>query len=92
MTCATHSYRLDARQGGGVMFSCVRCGRRDTKVDPGWYLVGRLDGTIEPFFLRLFPDGKMDCGGVSGHAVHSRWWWEEIHIPDVLPERMPQKP
>lgn len=75
-----------------MTFSCVRCGRRDTKVEPGWYYAGKLDGTIEPFFVRLSTEGKIDCGGIRMQPVRGGWWWEEIRIPDELPAKMPQKP
>lgn len=64
-------------------------------LDLGWYLVGRTDGLIDPFFAKVQSDGQ--GGKEVVHNVDRRlvelairgrvddWWWHLMDPGDCLP-------
>jgi len=60
---------------------------RGTVIEPGYYLVGRHDGEVDEFFVRVYIDEEGDkC--VSHHVDQNMidcaiecvadWWWQEM--------------
>lgn len=63
---------------------------------PGWYLVGRHDGSVEPFFVEMRPYSvAIVCGrrweGWWGASTFSNYWWERQEIPNCVPKSWPKK-
>ena len=62
---------------------------------PGWYLVGRRDGKIDPFFVEIGIGGRIKTAG-SGIACHTErgkiwkraYWWERQEIPSTIHEAL----
>ncbi len=62
-------------------------------LDPGMYLVGRDDGAVEPFFVKM-----LDCGAHAEYhaevtALFERaqkekgWWWQREDVPGRMPSQ-----
>ncbi len=57
-------------------------------LEPGIYLVGRDDGTVQPFFVKVVIDGPSKQihhhPDVSFHVDQAReysgWWWEKMTV------------
>lgn len=67
------------------------------RLAPGWYLVGRRDGSVEPKLEHgwLASSGNFLTAGPRGHPQLGRWygkevfWFERQEIPDTVPETWP---
>ena len=64
---------------------------------PGWYLVGRHDGSVEPFYVKVTagPEDSMVLGfnerWLDLLPDYGNYWWEKQAIPDCIPLHWPRK-
>jgi hypothetical protein len=73
-----------------------------TGLEPGLYLVGREDGTVDEFHVRIdvSPGGafytdvrdEIDVAMVDHALNNAGWWWRRIGIPNALPENLDDYP
>ncbi len=60
------------------------------KLKEGIYLVGREDGTVDSFFVRVTEDMEVIGPPRSGHLIDraldssKHWWWRRM-LPTCLP-------
>ena len=59
-----------------------------TDLTPSMYLVGRKDGQIEQFFVRITPARKLEYHVATDLVMEANdsdeWWWHRM-IPDYMP-------
>ena len=59
---------------------------------PGWYLVGRRDGSVEPKLFYGQLEGQR-LATIDGHGEDfwfdpGAYWWERQEIPDTIYEAL----
>ena len=54
------------------------------------YLVGRHDGQMQPFFVKLRHDGGMELPGralcIDERVKGPDYWWHSMAVPKTLPD------
>ncbi len=62
-------------------------------LQPGMYLVGRDDGKVDPFFVKVEVYKHLLAGSCRDRLKMRRarfepgWWWRRMDVPDVLPDQ-----
>lgn len=67
----------------------------NSRPEPGMYLVGRMNGNIEPFFAQVF--GEEVIHHVSRSVILAAldddgWWWHSMDVPDTVPDTFDDMP